>query len=377
MKVFFILDNAFPSNNPSAKRVKCYCKGLNYHGIETEILTISQKGNPEENEGLLFKNIGVGHSGSMFSKIKALYINIRELKQYIDNNSAPNDIVFLYSDGFIIGLLPIFLGGKRKYVRELCEIPYYSQKINSRINRWIYLHYFFRLYDGIVAISASLERIAYKYKKSSCKVIKVPILVDFSKYGKDRTENEESNVIFHSGSHTEAKDGFFGMIKSIGLVKEKYGMNIDFYCTGNEPEINEYDKLVENYKLRENIHYLGYISEKELLFWQKRSKLFIINKYDTFQNRYCFATKLGEYLAMGKPVITTNIGEIVYYLINGENAIIVQPNKPDSIAKSIAEVFNDTDQYAKIGHNGRLLAKEKFDCIKNGLLLKNFIKNLI
>ena len=376
MKVFFILDNAFPSNNPSAKRVKCYCKGLNYNNIDTEILTISHKGDPSESEALAYKMIGKGHNDTLLSKISVFFQNIIALKNYLKVASCEEDIIYLYSDGLMVGLLPILLGLKRKYVREMCEIPYYSDTLVARINRWIYLHMFFKQYDGVVAISTSLEQIANKYKNKKCKIIKIPILVDLSKYPNVTKNDDRSNIIFHSGSHTEAKDGFYGMIESIGLLKEKYNDIIHLYCTGKLPNNESYHRIIERYGLYNQIHYLGYISEEELLNWQETSFCFIINKYDSFQNQYCFATKLGEYLASERVVITTSVGEVVNYLKNGENSIIVDPGKPELIADSIHSLLLDNKNRIMLAHKGRILANEKFDCNKNGTILKDYLLKL-
>ena len=61
----------------------------------------------------------------------------------------------------------------------------------------------------------------------------------------------------------------------------------------------------------------------------------IINKRPNLQNRYCFATKLGEYLLTGKPVIISDVGEAKNYLKDGESAYIVDSGQPNLIAKKI------------------------------------------
>lgn len=377
MKVFFILDNAFPSNNPSAKRVKCYCKGLNYHGIATEILTISHKGNPNENEGLAYKMIGKRHNGSTISKIKTLFINIKELKNYITKNAKSEDIVFLYSDGLITGFLPFVIGRNKKYVRELCEIPYYYDNFKARLLRWFYFSIIFKSYSGIVAISRSLAECANFYKSRTAKVVRIPILVDFEKYAGVEVEDTISNmIVFHSGSHTEEKDGFYGMVEAIGILKRDYAINISFYCTGNEPSTNEYKNIVWNYKLESDIKYLGYISDEELLEWQRKSSFFIINKYNSFQNKYCFATKLGEYLASGKLVVSTSVGEITNYLKDEVDCVFVQPDSPKLIAKRIAEIYNEPQKYKEIAANGYLLADNLFNCLKATEKLVDFLKTI-
>lgn len=373
MKVFFVLDNAFPSNNPSAKRVKCYCKGLNAYGVETEVLTISHKGNPEESEGVSFEMIGVGHANNLVSKIYVFLKNLIALKKILINKTDRKDIIYLYSDGILNMLLPFVIRKKRKLVKEMCEIPFYGDSIRSKLYRSLYFKTSFKKYDGVVVISHALREVAENNKNQSCAIVRIPIIVDVEKYNNRNNNPISSNVIFHSGSHTELKDGFLGMVKALGLLKEKYSLDIHFYCTGNEPDNAEYKKQIDKYSLSPNIHYLGYVTDDELISWQNKSALFIINKYDTVQNKYCFATKLGEYLASGKLVIATNVGESNYFLQNQRNAIIIQPGDPQLLCDSINWALNHPNEARTIANNGRALAINEFNIKKNGSKLRDFL----
>ncbi|MBQ3944933.1 MAG: glycosyltransferase, partial [Alphaproteobacteria bacterium] len=90
--------------------------------------------------------------------------------------------------------------------------------------------------------------------------------------------------------------------------------------------------------------------------------LCIINKFKTLQNKYCFSTKLGEYLAFARPVIITNVGEAMNYLKNGENAYVIEPNDTDLMAEKILEVFNHPEEAEKIGKAGQEVAKNVLNC---------------
>ena len=91
--------------------------------------------------------------------------------------------------------------------------------------------------------------------------------------------------------------------------------------------------------------------------------LTIINKYDTLQNKYCFSTKLGEYLSFARPVITTTVGEANNYLKDGINAYIVEPNRPDLIADKIVFIIEHPEEAQKVGEAGHELVLKDFDCV--------------
>jgi glycosyltransferase involved in cell wall biosynthesis len=48
-----------------------------------------------------------------------------------------------------------------------------------------------------------------------------------------------------------------------------------------------------------------------------------------------FPFKLGEFLATGNPVITTNVSDVSVYLENYKDCIIVTPEKINEVAASI------------------------------------------
>lgn len=101
--------------------------------------------------------------------------------------------------------------------------------------------------------------------------------------------------------------------------------------------------------------------------------MMIYNKYDTQQNRYCFSTKLSEYLSFSRPVITTTIGEANNYLKDGVNAFIVEPHKPELIADKIVYAFSHPEEAEKMGKEGYKLTKKEFNCVYQA---KRIIDNL-
>lgn len=103
----------------------------------------------------------------------------------------------------------------------------------------------------------------------------------------------------------------------------------------------------------------------------------IINKYNTQQNRYCFSTKLGEYLALKKPVIITNIGEAMNYL-NETNAYIVEPGDPQLIANNIISIINNKEKSKRIAENAYQLTLKEFNSTyQTKRIISYFTKSLL
>lgn len=70
-----------------------------------------------------------------------------------------------------------------------------------------------------------------------------------------------------------------------------------------------------------------------------------------------FPNKLGEYLASGRPVVATRVGDIPKYLADGDSAILVQPDDCPAFADALCTVLEDLDLADRIGASGKRVAE--------------------
>ena len=212
-------------------------------------------------------------------------------------------------------------------------------------------------------------------------MLKVPILVDFEKYCiPDRSDEAPIPYIFHSGTLSEQKDGILGMIEAFGIATRKLNFPIMFISTGmkeKSPNKEDINRLIVEFHLETSVIFTGYLSEGDLRDYLSKASLVVINKYRTQQNKYCFSTKLGEYLAASKPVIITNIGEAMNWLSDNQNAYIVEPENTSALAERIIEAFSDNQKRCLIAQNGFNTCKNSFDYKNYGCIIKNFFDKLI
>jgi glycosyltransferase involved in cell wall biosynthesis len=88
-----------------------------------------------------------------------------------------------------------------------------------------------------------------------------------------------------------------------------------------------------------------------------------------------FSTKLGEYLATGKPVVITRTGEIENYLKDDESAYLAPPDDMQAFAQRLHHALSHPDQARAVGQNGRVVVTSKFDYRTNALRLQEFIRS--
>jgi len=103
------------------------------------------------------------------------------------------------------------------------------------------------------------------------------------------------------------------------------------------------------------VEFTGKLSKAE---WIQLSK-----KYSVFINTTNFdntPVSVIEAMALGLPVVSTNVGGIPYLLSNQEDALLVEPNDVDLLVKSVSYLIDNPKLVAKLTRNARIKA-ESFD----------------
>jgi glycosyltransferase involved in cell wall biosynthesis len=105
---------------------------------------------------------------------------------------------------------------------------------------------------------------------------------------------------------------------------------------------------------------VGYLSRPELLDLYRRAHALLVPLFDDQASRARFPTKIGEYLAAARPVVTNSVGEIPRYFTNGIDAIVCPPSDPVAFGRAIADLLSDPARAAFIGSRGRRIAETRF-----------------
>ena len=71
-------------------------------------------------------------------------------------------------------------------------------------------------------------------------------------------------------------------------------------------------------------------------------------------------TKLFEYLAMGKGIIASRLGQVGEVIIDGENGLLVKPGDADGLARAIERLADDSELRERLGVAARETAISRF-----------------
>jgi glycosyltransferase involved in cell wall biosynthesis len=372
MKILIVVAEKYPSYGAPSKRISNYFKASQLEKNTVEVLPI-------------YFNIKSAFFSLLCSPLIPIWTCLKVFQRV-----GYNSVVLIFGFGWVSKLAIILTSKLRSkpVAIELNEKPYSL----SGSRRDIFLKYFnplhefclkkivYPLSDGFIVISDALLDYISKYKKNNAIVCKVPILVDFEYYQK-RVEKLDCFVPFmlHTATINDHKDGMINVFRAFAKIVSEMGMDLHFYLTskiGLPKTKNLVKGIVSDYKLENYVHFLGDLDEESLLAYQQHCSVVVINKVYSEQNKYNFATKLGEYLALGKPVITSQFGEVTNYLQNSISCIFADPYDVNDIAVSIMKILTDPAFSEKIGEKGKEIAKSEFDFRAQSKLINQFFTDL-
>ena len=271
-----------------------------------------------------------------FGVMKHRNANYLLVDTYSTNNFYFALIVSQLARLFSIKNIPILHGGDLP--KRLVENPKISNLIfsNSFIN---------------VSPSNYLQEV---FLKNNFKTIFIPNSININEYIFTEREKLTPNLLW-----VRAFQDIYNplmAVKVFVIIKKKYP-NAKLCMVGPDKDgaLKEVLTFAKNENILNSIEITGYLSKKEWIEKSKEYSIFInTTNYDNIP------VSIIEAMALGLPVISTNVGGMPYLIENMENGILVEKNNPNEMANSVFKLIEDSKLTRKLTRNARLKV-EKFD----------------
>lgn len=289
---------------------------------------------------------------------------------------------FFFNNNKNMYVFPFFIIAKLfkvKLLRELNEFPLYV--LNPEMHHPMIQGYLKRTnyiwFDAFIFMTKELVNFYMPLAKKNAKYLKLPMTVDMDRFPCPVQNYGEPWNITYCGDLSQKKDGVLDLLQAYAMIKDEFPQSrlVLIGSNKNEDYMNVLNKTVKDLDLSKQITFTGYINSEDIPKYLYNSRVLVLCRPDSKQAQGGFPTKLGEYLATGIPVVTTGVGEIPEYLIDGVNAYLVKPGDIEQFAQQMRQCLNDINKAGEIGLQGRSCAEEHFSHKKQGPKLDIFLNN--
>lgn len=379
---------SYPSASAPSNRVHLYCKALKEaKGFPFVINLDSSFNNPQQFnfidrfEGVPFlycQKITVRENKFIkrnLKKIKGILNSFLVIKRLKKNHNVK---VLFYSTNIVQEVIFfIFLKlMKISIIRDCSEAPLFVRQEKKPV---IIFNFFFRLklkmYNEIIVISDYLYQY-YSIFFPKNKIFQIPILVDLNRFiNIKKTRMNGKKVITYVGNIIEDKDGIDDLIEAMALINSKErNTQLDLVGSVSKQDLAILKNQIKTLRLNNVVYFVGSKNTDQIPLILANSDILVLARPNNNQAKAGFPTKLGEYLASGKPVVITKTGEIPKYLKDNVSAYLAEPDNVNNFAERVIFALNDL--YSdKIGKNGFEVANKNFNYILYGKEIVKIINN--
>lgn len=236
---------------------------------------------------------------------------------------------------------------------------------------------FLPIVDGIAFITKTLLNHYSSSVRQGTKLLHLPMTVDLERFKVNDpqvTSELKKPYIAYVGVMSNLKDGINVLIDSFGQISHDFP-DFNLYLFG----FWHYDspghiEQIRRLKLEDRVFYKEAVPRDAIPGILINASLLVLPRPDSHQAQGGFPTKLGEYLATGKPVCATAVGELPDYLKNGETVYFAEPGSVESFSNAMRNALSNPIEAKRIGLNGFKVAENSFNKDNQAKILFNFLK---
>jgi glycosyltransferase involved in cell wall biosynthesis len=148
------------------------------------------------------------------------------------------------------------------------------------------------------------------------------------------------------------QDGIDYLLRALGHLFHDL-RRTDFFCVliGSGDALVSLKELAATLDLEEHVWFTGPLSSDEFLPYLCAADICVDPDPSNAYNDRCTMVKMGEYMALGKPIVAFDLPE--HRFTAQQAALYVQPNDELAFARALAELMDDPARRQNMGSFGR------------------------
>jgi glycosyltransferase involved in cell wall biosynthesis len=322
--------------------------------------------------------------------IGSIWLTIEQQMTFMKNIDVDVVVVRPFN---LIETLPLWFFWRKvlrnKFPRFVLDIrslvaddPGFLKQIQRQVRFWFSVRFAFRYFDGMTMITEKMKSDLQQTTRNFSKRICVwssgmdPVLFNPDNVSDLREELQltERFIIMYHGVFS-FKRGLQEAIQAIDIVRKTHP-EILLFLLGKGVAQSELEGLVQKLGLQDHVIIHPAVAFEQVPRFIKSANAGILPFPDLDSWNTSSPIKLTEYLAMGKPVIVTDIEAHRAALGNLKSGFFIPDHQPENIANGIRAVIEKKSDLDSLEALGRKTALENFTLEMQAKKIKTYFQDL-
>jgi glycosyltransferase involved in cell wall biosynthesis len=379
---------SFPEGEAATNRVLTFAKGFREHGVNVHVICF---GNEYTSEGDDVYN-GIYYYHPFRQSVRHKYFIVRRIQKLVkyfrtaalikrlndkEKIEAFNILTNMFATHVYAWFLTRIFG--TKLVIECSEHPLRHFQQGLYKQTWGKIKFYFEshLCDGIYCISRYLMDYHTEHGIAPSKLLMVPSTVDPSRFELKGSDPLPFRYVGYFGALTFWRDNVDLLMKAYARVWSIYpDIRLVLGGFGSDEERKQITDLAAELEIPERVLLLEYLKRDEILTYITHAHVLVMVRTNNLDAVASYPSKLTEYVATGKPVITVNVGEVTDFYTDGVNAWVVEPENVAAMAEKLDYVLGNYDKALEVGSRGKELIMTTFNYHYQAKRMLDFVASL-
>jgi len=264
------------------------------------------------------------------------------------------------------------------------EQKIYEQDEFSRLGSWVFFQqlekHLLKLVDTVSVSSNGLRQLSKRYGFPQKRIFYVPVGADLENFSplvdgttaRQRHDWKKHLVLYH-GQISGAN--YIHLFLHAAQIILSYRRDVSFVVVGGGDRLDDAKNLANRLEIAGDLTFTDKIPHTEVPAYIAAADVTVACFENNAQARCKSPLKLIEYMASGKAIVASQMGEVPNML--GDCGLLVEPGSSDAIAKGIDKLLNDPDLRKREGRKARKRAEQAFSWEKSALTLIEAYQNAL
>lgn len=163
---------------------------------------------------------------------------------------------------------------------------------------------------------------------------------------------KDSDIFLVNTSRLVHQKGFDTVIEALAHLPE----NVKFLAVGDGEDEGKLKDLAKRLGVRNRVIFTGRVDRSVVTLYRKAADIFVApSRSEGLGNAFISA------LASKLPLVTSGVGGIADYAVDGETAWIVAPDNPEDLAEKVKEVIANPEKAREISERARAMVERDYD----------------